>query len=244
MKEFTRAQIIAAFAVMVAMQESLNKMVVENWDEQGFTWHRAIWVEIGEWMEQVGWKWWKKQKPDAEQAKLEVVDIFHFVLSWCIENGREGQLMELLLGWIANDIFQGDLDKPFVEGSTKTPKMQLLAHTEHIVSELTKTRGGDDSYARDNLLPLPELIEWMALQISVEELYLQYVAKNTLNRFRQDNGYKEGTYKKIIDGVEDNVALAEIVKGIDFDKHEVGSVPLVIRAGLSAWYFSSQRQPV
>ena len=62
MKEFTRAQIIAAFAVMVAMQENLNAMVTPNWANQGYDWKRAIWIEIGEWMDQIGWKWWKKQE--------------------------------------------------------------------------------------------------------------------------------------------------------------------------------------
>jgi dimeric dUTPase (all-alpha-NTP-PPase superfamily) len=31
-----------------------------------------------------------------------------------------------------------------------------------------------------------------------------YFKKNKLNHDRQDKGYKEGTYQKIIDGVEDN----------------------------------------
>ena len=35
--------------------------------------------------------------------------------------------------------------------------------------------------------------------------------KNVLNKFRQDNGYKEGTYRKIWNGKEDNVVLSEIL---------------------------------
>jgi hypothetical protein len=39
-----------------------------------------------------------------------------------------------------------------------------------------------------------------------------YVAKNWLNTFRQENGYKDGTYRKIIDGVEDNKLLFKLVE--------------------------------
>ena len=38
----------------------------------------------------------------------------------------------------------------------------------------------------------------------VKELYLK---KNQLNHDRQNQGYKEGTYQKIVDGKEDNEAL-------------------------------------
>lgn len=42
-----------------------------------------------------------------------------------------------------------------------------------------------------------------------------YFGKNVLNKFRQDNGYKEGTYNKIWNGKEDNVAMLEIVHQLD-----------------------------
>jgi hypothetical protein len=37
------------------------------------------------------------------------------------------------------------------------------------------------------------------------------VAKNVLNRFRQDNGYKEGSYQKTWNGKEDNVVMLELL---------------------------------
>jgi hypothetical protein len=43
-------------------------------------------------------------------------------------------------------------------------------------------------------------------------LYELYIAKNVLNMFRQANGYKDGTYVKIWDGLEDNVILMDIIK--------------------------------
>jgi hypothetical protein len=40
------------------------------------------------------------------------------------------------------------------------------------------------------------------------------VGKNTLNRFRQHNGYKDGTYIKIWNGLEDNEVLFKILADI------------------------------
>jgi len=49
----------------------------------------------------------------------------------------------------------------------------------------------------------------VALQsgLDLDALYRLYVGKNILNRFRQDHGYKEGTYQKIWGGEEDNVVM-------------------------------------
>ena len=55
------------------------------------------------------------------------------------------------------------------------------------------------------------------LGIDVEDLYKRYVVKNQLNTFRQQNGYKEGSYIKIWGGVEDNVVAFDIMKSTDED---------------------------
>ena len=46
--------------------------------------------------------------------------------------------------------------------------------------------------------------------LDLNTLYKLYVGKNILNQFRQDNGYKEGTYIKVWDGEEDNVVMKRI----------------------------------
>ena len=53
------------------------------------------------------------------------------------------------------------------------------------------------------------------MDMDSDELFRQYVGKNTLNFFRQDHGYKEGTYIKIWHGEEDNEVLASLVKSLD-----------------------------
>ena len=53
------------------------------------------------------------------------------------------------------------------------------------------------------------------LDMSFDELYEIYIGKNVLNMFRQDNGYKDGTYNKIWNGREDNEYLADIIKSLN-----------------------------
>ena len=47
--------------------------------------------------------------------------------------------------------------------------------------------------------------------LNLSALYNLYVGKNILNQFRQDHGYKEGTYIKIWNGKEDNVIMQRIL---------------------------------
>ena len=44
-----------------------------------------------------------------------------------------------------------------------------------------------------------------------DDLFAQYVSKNVLNFFRQDHGYKDGSYQKIWHGKEDNEHLVEVM---------------------------------
>jgi hypothetical protein len=46
--------------------------------------------------------------------------------------------------------------------------------------------------------------------MSIEDVYIAYIVKNCLNKFRQDNGYKDGTYNKIWIDKEDNVVAYEL----------------------------------
>jgi len=48
--------------------------------------------------------------------------------------------------------------------------------------------------------------------LNLDALYKLYVGKNILNQFRQDHGYKEGTYIKIWNGEEDNIAMQRVLE--------------------------------
>jgi len=62
---------------------------------------RAMTQEIAELTDSVPWKWWAKyQKFDEQNARVEIVDLFHFLIS-----------AAQVLGLSADDIFQAYLKK-------------------------------------------------------------------------------------------------------------------------------------
>ena len=72
------------------MQDTLNQrigVVTENLSEQEKTkwvlnYTRAMQQEIAELVDSVPWKWWAKyQEFDEQNAKVEIVDLFHFLIS-------------------------------------------------------------------------------------------------------------------------------------------------------------------
>ena len=77
---------ISMLMTMASLQDEHNVQVHAEWKEQGHDYYRAIWVECAEMLDHFGWKWWKKQEPDINQVKLELVDIWHFALSELIRS--------------------------------------------------------------------------------------------------------------------------------------------------------------
>ena len=54
-----------------------------------------------------------------------------------------------------------------------------------------------------------------ACERDFDDLYRSYVAKNVLNMFRQDHGYRRGDYIKIWHGREDNEVLSDLINELD-----------------------------
>lgn len=179
---------------MLEMQNAMNTKVHENWFDQGFEWYRAIWVECAEMLDHYGWKWWKKQTPDTDQVILELVDIFHFGLSLRIDG--------------------------------KTSYKEIA---EQLTAELEKPQQGDDFKQTLELLAASAVANkafnaaafagcMTQIGMNIDDLYRGYVGKNTLNFFRQDHGYKEGSYIKVWNGQEDNEHLVDVVKSLDINQ--------------------------
>ena len=72
------------------MQDTVNKRIgalTENLSEEEKTkwvlnYTRAMQQEIAELIDSVPWKWWAKyQEFDEQNAKVEIVDLFHFLIS-------------------------------------------------------------------------------------------------------------------------------------------------------------------
>ena len=62
---------------------------------------RAMTQEISELTDSVPWKWWAKyQKFDEQNARVEVIDLFHFLIS-----------SAQVLGMTADDVFEAYVKK-------------------------------------------------------------------------------------------------------------------------------------
>jgi dimeric dUTPase (all-alpha-NTP-PPase superfamily) len=91
------------------MQKALNQRIGVHTqtmtDEERVQWIlnycRAMTQEIAELTDSVPWKWWAKyQKFDQQNARVEVVDLFHFLIS-----------AAQVLGMSADDVFQAYMKK-------------------------------------------------------------------------------------------------------------------------------------
>jgi dimeric dUTPase (all-alpha-NTP-PPase superfamily) len=181
------------FLTMLQLQHAMNTKVHPQWIDQHFAWYRALWIECGELMDHQGYKWWKKQTADTEQVKLEIVDIWHFGLSMVITRFN-GDLPA------AAEAMQAELS-----ATVRSDEGVLLA-TEALASHTLRTRDFSVGKFWDLLL---------AAGMSADALFTAYVGKNVLNFFRQDHGYKDGSYIKQWQGREDNEHLVEIVAALD-----------------------------
>ena len=92
------------FRELFRMQMALNQRIgvrTEGMSEAEKTqwilnYCRAMTQEIAELTDSVPWKWWAKyQKFDEQNARVEVVDLFHFLIS-----------LAQVIGMSADDVFQ------------------------------------------------------------------------------------------------------------------------------------------
>lgn len=185
------------FKRMVELQHQFNKQVAEDYLDKNFNWNSAIIAESGELLDSLGYKWWKKQESDMENVKVEAIDLLHFVISEEIQRNYRN-----------------------FNKSERTNKEYIISMTIQIF---------DEDFAEDNILiynDFKELIDLLnyhrysrlfimkkifeELKMSNEDVYIAYITKNCLNKFRQDYGYKDGSYQKIWNGREDNVVAFEI----------------------------------
>lgn len=176
---------------MLALQDQMNKKVHPEWRQQNYEWYRAIWTECAELMDHYGWKWWKKQTPELDQIKLEIVDIWHFGMSTFLVESTDYTA-------IAKQIAAQWVDT--------TEENDFLKAIEALASDTLS----------NHQLSIPCFCQLMLqMDMSLDELFRQYIGKNVLNFFRQDHGYKDGSYIKVWHGKEDNEVLAEVLNQLD-----------------------------
>ncbi|MDP6374946.1 MAG: dUTP diphosphatase [Pseudomonadales bacterium] len=181
----------AMLDTMATMQDAFNTLIHPQWRTQGYEYYRAIWVECAEMLDHFGWKWWKHQPGDLDQVRLELVDIWHFGLSDMIR---------------AETLTPQAADALDVTPDAEADGSRLRLAIEVLAEATLKTRAFElESFAA----------VMRVLPMSFDELFRLYVGKNVLNDFRQNHGYKDGSYLKTWSGREDNEHLVELLALID-----------------------------
>ena len=203
---------------MATLQDRHNRQVHAEWRDQGYEYYRAVWIECAELLDHIGWKWWRRQQPDIEQTRLEVVDIWHFGLS------------DLLRANAVNDALADRMAERANASESADQRADLRAAVETLALATLTHQSFDIEAFVDVMNALP---------MRLDELHDIYVGKNVLNAFRQDHGYRDGSYVKIWNGREDNAHLAEIAAGLDVSQSSYADD---LYAALEARYDAATRQ--
>lgn len=156
---------------MFLMQETLNQNILKEFGQDAMTKEKlqlAIIDELGELTHELkgNWCWWKKtQKPvDRKRVLEELVDVYHFVMTWEMLDNENLEIEDLLLYYsyylnrFGNGV-QGDLN--------------------YFINNI--------SIEHDKLEHLLDLTE--RLGFSFDEVYQEYLNKNMINYERLQNGY-------------------------------------------------------
>ena len=199
---------------MLKLQQQLNDATNgEGW-EKGITkngkpidWKRCTYLECAELIESYPWKHWKNiaAEPDYANIKIEAVDIWHFIMSQALEDYKmlnHGNIEDLATNINALPNFQ-----TFFTDITPTTKnyYEQIEVVEHLMKTL---------FCGESTEKLIGAFIDVAVQsgLNLDTLYKLYIGKNILNQFRQDHGYKEGSYIKIWNGEEDNVTMQRVLE--------------------------------
>lgn len=209
--------------VMLSLQARMNDKVDPDWVRKQFPYLRAVVIEAAEAIEHHGWKWWKKQNRDLAQLQMEIIDIWHFILSDILlrTNAEHDKAVALLSD--ANAPFSAACTVHFDSRDYPLESMSLLGKLELLI--------GISASRRVDLLLFRSIM--LDCELDWNSLYKQYVSKNVLNMFRQDHGYKDGTYQKLWQGREDNEHLVELMDALDTGSPDY---PELLYQGLASRY--------
>lgn len=209
-----------------AHQNELNSVIDTEWHTRGRDWRLAIMLEAAECIEHTNWKWWTTYHVTPEivdqRIRVEIADMWHFVLSMCIEEQLPTASLRSAVRIAYNNSNKSVLDrcKMIIQACTLPGDNDFMIAL--LVLELANTVG----------MPFTELHEL-------------HTAKYVLNKFRQDNGYKVGEYRKIwFDGREDNDHLQEVLEAyrdVTSDAIAMAELLPILPKALEAYIYDTLR---
>lgn len=200
---------------MFLLQKKLNDNTNgENWElginkfGKEINWLRCIHMEVAELIESTPWKHWKniEAKSDMENIHIELVDIWHFLMSYILQETNVPKAVSLVNThciYEAVEVENVDVTT-MIEESEKLSYISLAIQTGNMPAFSGVERFIDQFFRCCKISGL-----------SFNWLQKVYIGKNCLNEFRQQHGYKEGTYIKVWNGNEDNVVMMSIIEKIE-----------------------------
>jgi len=208
-KEMSMDKILLMLQLQAQLNDATNgeewtKGITKN--SKVINWKRCIYMECAEMIDSFSWKHWKSihQEPDWDNLQIEVVDVWHFIMSLAIENyskNLKGQIEDLAINISNLDSFS----KIDIDAEDYASQDEVMLKVENIMALVLNK----DTFDLEALfIEFFDLVVMSGLDL--ETLYRLYVGKNILNQFRQDNGYKDGSYIKVWNDEEDNVVMKRI----------------------------------
>ncbi len=199
---------------MLELQAAMNCKVNPDWHEAGSrSCAPSLLKAPKEWNIMDG-SGGKRKPPILRNCKwrsqMEIVDIWHFILSDAVIKAKGS------LTYAASAITQS-ATKPHLTGSIQFDGNEYYFSEMDTIRKLEFTIG----LAVARRVSIPLFASLLAdCGLTWGDLYRQYIAKNILNFFRQDHGYKEDKYRKTWAGREDNEHLVELLSECDPDRPE------------------------
>lgn len=204
---------------MFLLQKHLNESTNgRNWElgvnkfNKEINWLRCIYMEVAELIDSTPWKHWKNINSEAnkENIHIELVDIWHFLMSYILQEANVPKAVALSNTHCIYEALEEIDIKVLIKESEKLAYLALAIETKNMPSFSGIERFIEQFFRACKFAGL-----------SFTWLQKLYIGKNCLNQFRQDNGYKEGTYKKIWNGKEDNLVMSDLIKNmqdVSFDE--------------------------
>ena len=198
---------------MFLLQKKLNDSTNgKNWElglnkfGKEINWLRCIHMEVAELIESTPWKHWKNinSAPDMNNIHVELVDIWHFLMSYILQETNVPKAVSLVNTHCIYEASSNIDVRLMVREAEKLSYISLAIDTGNMPSFSGIERFIDQFFRCCKISGL----SFMWLQ-------KLYIGKNCLNQFRQDNGYKEGSYIKVWNGNEDNVVMVSLLENMD-----------------------------
>lgn len=181
----TRTTTAEILSQLLELQAQNNDLTRPDWRTANFNWLDAVMVEAVEGFDSLKWKWWKHGDDDVDNLKMEIIDMWHFIMSWAMVNN-------ISVEDLTTSVFTSTGERPY------SFDLGLARKSLRSIINTVTMYDPEDGFQVEQWQLLTDFGDLVASTFSCfDEFVKLYIAKNTLNRFRQANGYKDGSYVKI-----------------------------------------------